>query len=81
VRPDQFSDVATIVITHEHPDHLNVKALTQDGGHAAVRDHRSRRTASSSTGWPRWGRAWRCEPARRATGISPARKPREWVHL
>jgi L-ascorbate metabolism protein UlaG (beta-lactamase superfamily) len=29
VRPDQFADVATIVITHEHPDHLNVKALKE----------------------------------------------------
>jgi L-ascorbate metabolism protein UlaG (beta-lactamase superfamily) len=29
VKPDQFAGVATIVITHEHPDHLNVKALKE----------------------------------------------------
>jgi L-ascorbate metabolism protein UlaG (beta-lactamase superfamily) len=29
VKPDQFADVATIVITHEHPDHLNLKALKE----------------------------------------------------
>jgi L-ascorbate metabolism protein UlaG (beta-lactamase superfamily) len=27
VQPEQFADVTTIVITHQHPDHLNVKAL------------------------------------------------------
>jgi L-ascorbate metabolism protein UlaG (beta-lactamase superfamily) len=29
VQPEQFASVATIVITHEHPDHLNVKALKE----------------------------------------------------
>jgi L-ascorbate metabolism protein UlaG (beta-lactamase superfamily) len=29
VRADQFAGVATIVITHEHPDHLNLKALKE----------------------------------------------------
>jgi L-ascorbate metabolism protein UlaG (beta-lactamase superfamily) len=29
VKPDQFADVATIVLTHQHPDHLNVKALKE----------------------------------------------------
>jgi L-ascorbate metabolism protein UlaG (beta-lactamase superfamily) len=29
VQPDQFAGVATIVITHEHPDHLNLKALKE----------------------------------------------------
>ena len=29
VRPDQFADVATIVITHEHVDHLYMKALKE----------------------------------------------------
>jgi L-ascorbate metabolism protein UlaG (beta-lactamase superfamily) len=29
VKPDQFAGVATIVITHQHPDHLNVKALQE----------------------------------------------------
>jgi L-ascorbate metabolism protein UlaG (beta-lactamase superfamily) len=29
VRPDQFAGVSTIVITHEHPDHLNMKALKE----------------------------------------------------
>jgi L-ascorbate metabolism protein UlaG (beta-lactamase superfamily) len=29
VQPDQFADVATVVITHEHVDHLYVKALKE----------------------------------------------------
>jgi L-ascorbate metabolism protein UlaG (beta-lactamase superfamily) len=29
VTPDQFGDVSTVVLTHEHPDHLDVKALRQ----------------------------------------------------
>jgi L-ascorbate metabolism protein UlaG (beta-lactamase superfamily) len=29
VKPDQFSDVTTVVLTHSHPDHLNLKALKE----------------------------------------------------
>ena len=29
VKPDQFDDVSTVVLTHGHPDHLDVKALRQ----------------------------------------------------
>lgn len=27
VSPDQFADVSTIVLTHNHPDHIDVAAL------------------------------------------------------
>lgn len=27
VTPDQFADVATVVVTHDHPDHLDVASL------------------------------------------------------
>ena len=29
VKPDTFSQVANIIITHSHPDHLDIDALTK----------------------------------------------------
>ena len=37
VRPDRFAGVSTIVITHEHPDHLNVSALKEILAHGRAR--------------------------------------------